>query len=162
VFLFLRVGSVFEECRPEHGDAKRGQRLARAERGHLLAHDLCLFGIETAAAIFPGPVRYRPALVAHPLEPDALRLGGECGVTATPEGIFVRGHRPPHLRRAIGLQPGTGFAAELFQIGHGRFHHRLIDLSPRIAEFNISVAPPMRPREVALAADPVYAQSGSD
>jgi hypothetical protein len=89
VFLLLRVGSVFEECRPEHGDAKRGQRLARSERGHLLAHDLCLFGIETATAIFPGPVRYRPALVAHPLEPDALRLGRECGVTAAPEGIFV-------------------------------------------------------------------------
>ena len=35
------------------------------------------------------PVRYGPTLVAHPLEPYALRLGGEFGVAATPERIFI-------------------------------------------------------------------------
>ena len=162
MLLLLRVGAVFQQRRPEHGDAERGQRLARADRRHLLAHDLRLLRIETATAIFLRPMRHGPALVAHPLEPDALRIGCECGVAATPEGVFVRGHRPPHLRRAIGLQPGAGFAAKLFQIGHVRFHCCPIDLSPRMAEFNMSVAPPMRPADVAMIANPVYAQSFSD
>src|SRR4029453_18602537 len=77
-----------------------------------------LGGIQPSAAIFLGPVRHGPALVAHPLEPDALRLGREFGVAAAPEGIALRGHRPAHLRRTIGLQPGAGFTTEIFQIGH--------------------------------------------
>ena len=51
------------------------KRLARAECCHLLAHDFCLFRFEASAAIFLGPMRDGPALVAHPIEPDALRLG---------------------------------------------------------------------------------------
>jgi hypothetical protein len=46
----------------------------RADRRHLLAHDLGLFAIEAATAILCRPMRHGPALVAHPLEPDALWL----------------------------------------------------------------------------------------
>src|SRR3984893_18310506 len=97
MFLLLRVGAVVQQRGPEHGNAERDQRLARAYRRHLLANDLGLSRIEAAAAIFLRPMRYGPALVAHPLEPDALRLGGEFGIAAAPKSIFVRGHRPPHL-----------------------------------------------------------------
>src|SRR5229473_1883198 len=146
MFLLLRVGAVVQQCGPEHGNAERDQRLARADCRHLLAHDFGLFRIEASAAIFLWPMRHGPALVAHPLEPDTLRLGGEFRVAAAPEGIFVRGHRPPHLRRTIGLQPGAGFTAKIFQVGHVRFLNCWIDLSHRIAEFNISLARAMRPR----------------
>src|SRR6266852_1382731 len=158
MFLLLRVGAVVQQCGPEHGNAERDQRLARADCRHLLAHDFGLFRIEASAAIFLRPMWHGPALVAHPLEPDALRLGGEFRVAAAPERIFVRGHRPPHLRRTIGLEPGAGFAAKTFQIGHGRFHqgsgpdrpaekhHCWIDLSPRMVEFNMSLAHAKRPR----------------
>src|SRR5229473_8009381 len=145
MFLLLRVGAVVQQCGPEHGNAERDKRLARAERRHLLADDFCLFRIEASAAIFLRPMWHGPALVAHPLEPDALRLGGEFRVATAPEGIFVRGHRAPHLRRTIGFQPGAGFTAKIFQVGHGRFLNCRIDLSHRIAEFNISLARPMRP-----------------
>jgi hypothetical protein len=83
------------------------------------------------------------ALVAHPLEPAALRLRGERGVASAPERIFVRGHRPPHLGRAIGFQPGAGFTAELIEIGHDvpirNFGRGIVaaDLSGRIADFNM-------------------------
>ena len=119
MLFLLRIGAVFQKRRPEHGNAERGQRLPRADRRHFLAHDLGLFAIEAAAAIFRRPMRHGPTLVAHPFEPDALRLGGEFGVTAAPEGVAVGGHRLAHLRRAIGLEPGAGFTAEIFQIGHG-------------------------------------------
>ena len=124
MFLLLRLGAVFQQRRPEHGDAERHQRLPRADRRHLLAHDLGLLAIEAAAAIFLRPMRHGPALVAHPLEPDALRLGREFGVAAAPERVAVRGHRLAHLRRAIGLEPGAGFTAELIEIGHGAFPYR--------------------------------------
>src|SRR5713101_7235308 len=145
MFLLLRVGAVFQLRRSEHGNAERGQRLARADFRHLLAHDFGLFRIEASADIFLRPMWHSPALAAHPLEPDALRLGGEFRVATAPEGIFVRGHRAPHLRRTIGFQPGAGFTAKIFQVGHGRFLNCWIDLSHRIAEFNISLARPMRP-----------------
>src|SRR5713101_5197459 len=105
------------------------------------------------AAIFLRPVRHGPALVAHPLEPDLLRLRCEFGIAAAPEGIFLRRHRPPHLRRTIGLEPGAGFAAKFFQIGHGSFFHMgcWVDLSRRIAEFNISLMQAMRLTDVAIA-----------
>src|SRR5258705_691567 len=158
MFLLLRLGAVFQERRPEHGNAEREQRLPRAERHHLLAHDFCLFRIEAGAAIFLRPVRHGPALVAHPLEPHLLRLRREFGIAAAPERIFLRRHRPPHLRRTIGLEPGAGFAAKFFQIGHGSFFHMgcWIDLSRRIAEFNISLRQAMRLTDVAITANRVY------
>src|ERR1700675_5047043 len=141
MFLLLRVGAVVQQRGPEHGNADRDQRLALADCRHLLAHDFGLFRIEAPAAICLRPMRYGPSLVAHPLEPDALRLGGEFRVATAPEGIFVRGHRPPHLRRTIGLQPGAGFTAKIFQVGHigVSMWEWWIDLSHRIAEFNTSL-----------------------
>ena len=118
MLLLLRLVAVLQQRRAKHPDAEARQRGARAHRRHLLAQHLVLGGIQPSAAIFPWPIRHGPALVAHPLEPDALRLGREFGVAAAPEGIALRGHRPPHLRRAIGFQPGAGFTAEIFQIGH--------------------------------------------
>src|SRR5207237_4189710 len=87
---------------------------------------LGLLAVEAATAIFLGPMRHGPALVAHPLEPDALRLGREFRVAAAPEGVAIRGHRLAHLRRAIGLKPGAGFTAELIRIGHGAFPYWLL------------------------------------
>ena len=119
MFFLLNFRAVFQQRGPQHGNAERGQRLPRADAGHFLAHDLGLLGIEAATAIFLRPMRHRPALVAHPLEPDALRLRGEFGVATAPERVLVRGHRTPHLRRAIGFEPNAGFAAELICISHG-------------------------------------------
>ena len=118
MLLLLRLVAVFQQRRSEHPDAKTRQWRPRAHRRHLLAQHLVLGAIEPPAAIFLRPVRHGPALVAHPLEPDALRLGREFGITAAPIGVVLRGHRTPHLRRTIGLQPGAGFTAECFQIGH--------------------------------------------
>src|SRR6202042_2730820 len=125
-------------------------------RRHLLPHDLGLLGIEAAAAIFPGPVRHGPALVPHPLEPDPLRLGGEFGMTAAPERVLVRRHRPSHLRRTIRLQPGAGFTAKRIEIGHGERFHRWdrIDLSAGIAEFNTPAADAAA--DVAMMPNRVY------
>src|SRR5690349_22921304 len=89
----LRLRAVFQQRRPEHGDAERGERGTRADRRHLLAHDLGLLAVEAATAIFLGPVRHSPALVAHALEPDALRLGRKLCVAAAPERVLIRGHR---------------------------------------------------------------------
>src|SRR6185437_6077261 len=101
MLLLLRIRAVFQQRRPEHRDAERAQRLAGADRRHLLAYDLGLLAIEAAAAIFPGPVRHGPALVAHALKPDALRLGGEFGVAPAPKGIAFGGRRLAHLARAV-------------------------------------------------------------
>ena len=142
MLLLLRLVAVLQQRRPEHPDAETRQRRAGADRRHFLAQHLVLGAIEPSAAIFLRPVRHGPALVAHPLEPDALRLGREFCVAPAPIGIVLRGHRTPHLRRAIGLQPGAGFTAECFQIGHDgvSMWDICIDLSRRIAEFNICLA----------------------
>ncbi len=128
MLLLLRLGAVFQQRRPEHPDPETRQRRTGTHRRHLRAQDLVLGGIESATAIFPRPIRHGPALVAHPLEPDALRLGGKFGVATAPEGVVVRGHRLAHFRRTVGLQPGTGLTAEFFQIGHvRRFHLAMLD-----------------------------------
>ena len=121
MLFLLGLGAVLQKRRPEHGNAERGQRLPRADRRHLLAHDLGFLAVETAAAIFLRPVRHGPALVAHALEPDALRLRGEFRVTAAPEGVGVRRHRLAHFGWAVRLEPGAGFLAECVQIGHRCF-----------------------------------------
>src|SRR6185437_14692990 len=134
------------------------ERLAGADRRHFLPQDLGLFRIEAAATIFAGPVRHGPALVAHPLEPDPLRLGGEPGIAAAPERILLRRHRPSHLRRTIRLQPGAGLTLKLLEIGHGgvSIARDRIDLSGRIAEFNMPLAATHAAAEVATVPNPVY------
>ena len=42
MLFLLRIGAVFQQRRSEHGNAERDQRLPRADRRHLLAHDLGL------------------------------------------------------------------------------------------------------------------------
>jgi hypothetical protein len=118
MLFLLCLGAVFQQRRAEHRNTKAGQRLPRADRGHLLPQDFCLFLIEAAATILPWPVRHRPALVAHALEPHPLRLGGERCVAPAPERVFVGRHRAPHFRRTVGFQPGARLAAELFEIRH--------------------------------------------
>jgi len=94
----------------------------RADRRHFFAQHLGLCRIEPAATIFSRPVRHSPAAVAHSLKPDALRLGGKFRVAAAPEDVGIGNRGTTHLRRAVGLQSGAGFAAKLLEISHGRFH----------------------------------------
>src|SRR5262249_44218384 len=88
----------------------------------LLAQHLVLGAIEAATAILLRPVRHGPALVAHALEPDALRFRREFCVTAAPEHVGIGGGGLAHFRRAVRLQPGARLLAKLFEIGHRRFH----------------------------------------
>ena len=122
MLLLLRLVAELEQRRPQHPDAEARQRRARADFCHLLAQHLVLGAIEAATAIFPGPVRHGPALVAHALEPDALRIRRKLRVAAAPEDVAIGRGRLAHFRRAVRLQPGAGFLAELFEIGHRRFH----------------------------------------
>src|SRR5260370_13655959 len=116
MFNLVGVGPVFQQSGPEHGNAERDQRLARADFRHLLAHDFRLFRIEASAAIFLRPMRDGPALVAHPLEPDALRLRGEFCVAAAPEAILIPRHLAPPLPLTIRLPPRALFADALIAI----------------------------------------------
>src|SRR4051794_3992426 len=81
------------------------------------APPLVLGPAKAAAAIFLRPIRYGPALVAHALEPDALRLGREFCVASAPEHVGIRSCGLAHFRRAIGFEPGARFTAECFEIG---------------------------------------------
>src|SRR5262249_10577233 len=71
----LRLGAVFEKRRPEHPDAEARQWRARADRRHFFAQNFRFGAIEAGAAILVRPVRHGKTLVAHALEPDALKLG---------------------------------------------------------------------------------------
>jgi hypothetical protein len=66
----------------------------------------------------PYSFGHGPAFVAHALEPEALRLGGKFGVAPAPEGVAIGGDRLSHLARTVLLQPGAGFLAEFFEVGH--------------------------------------------
>jgi len=82
VLLFLRIGAVFEQRRPQHRDAEGNQRRPRADRRHLLADDLGLFAIEAAAAIFLRPVRHGPALSR--IRSNQTRCGSEENLVLRP------------------------------------------------------------------------------
>ena len=160
MLLLLRLGAVFQQRRPEHPDAERLDSGGRAPIAAISSRsDLgCSARSRPPPPYSFGQSRHGPALVAHPLEPDALRLGREFGVAAAPEGVAFRGHGLAHFRRAIGLEPGAGFTAELIEIGHGAFPYWRVenDLSRRIAEFNISLRRAMRGIAVVTRRDRVY------
>src|SRR4051812_16964583 len=117
MLLLLGIVAVFQQRRPEHPDAEARKRGPRADSCHLRAQHLVLGGAQATAAVLLRPIGYGPALVAHALEPDALRLGREFCVASAPEHVGIGRCRLAHLRRAIGFQPSTRFAAECFEIG---------------------------------------------
>src|SRR5262249_32709912 len=92
-----------------------------------------LLAVKPAAAIFSGPMRHGPALVAHALEPDALGFGGEFGVASAPKRVLVRGHRTTHLGWAVGFKPGASLLAKCFEVGHPRGVSTVKIVTPTIA-----------------------------
>ena len=162
VLLLLRLVAVLQQRRPEHPDAEARQRRARplptspraapcARRGRALRRHI------------PSASPARSSLVAHPLEPDALRLGRELCVTPAPIGVVseVIG------RRISGGQLASSQArvsrrnvsrSDMMAFPCGMLH----DLSRRIAEFNICLTSAHAARTVVMTPDRVYAQSRND
>ena len=65
----LLLGAVLQQRRSEHRDAEAVQRRAAAERAHFLAQNFGLVAREAAAAVLTRPLRHRPTLFRHALEP---------------------------------------------------------------------------------------------
>ncbi|TDN07606.1 hypothetical protein CEE82_12475, partial [Lactobacillus crispatus] len=105
-----------------------------------------------------------PPLVAHPLEPDPLRVRREFRIAAPPEGVAIRGHRFAHLGRAVLLQPGAGLCAEFLEVSHGAFPVKFDELDSTLDLRSRRIQYASRPRH-ALASlltlrDRVYRRDG--
>src|SRR5208282_5292800 len=73
---------------------------------------------ETAAAVLARPLRHRPTLLGHALQPQALRVGLKNPMPAAPAIVFLGLRRAPHLGRTIRLQPGARLYPKAFKIFH--------------------------------------------
>src|ERR1700735_3559159 len=114
--LFFRA--VLQQRGAEHPDAEAVERRAAVERAHFLAQNFSLVAREAAAAVLARPLRHRPALLSHALEPLPLRVGLKNPTPAAPAGIFFGLRRTPHLGRTIRFQPCARLFAKIFRIFH--------------------------------------------
>ena len=114
MLLLLRLGAVFQaapvpasRCQRKPAAAARRSPPFPGARSWFLRHR--------------GRRRHIPLGQCGTVQPlsrirsNQSRCGSEAndGVASAPERIFVRRHRPPHLVRTIGFQPGAGFTAEI-------------------------------------------------
>ena len=118
VLAFLRFGAQFEQHRPKHPHAQVELGRAAGQAQHFLLDDARLLRAQTAATQLGWPVRRKPALVAHALEPDALVVIAKSDLRAAPDDLLLR-QGLAHSGRAVGLQPGTGISAKNFSVLHG-------------------------------------------
>ncbi|MNN23784.1 hypothetical protein D3C81_1371920 [compost metagenome] len=120
VFALLRLGAIFQQRGPEHGDAEALQRHAAMQPLHLGAQHPGLGRAQPRATILAWPFRNRPALFGHPLQPQPLRFRLVAELAAAPADVFLVLHRQAHFRGAIGLQPGVCLLPERFQCVQAR------------------------------------------
>ena len=76
----------------KHPDTQVVERRAAAQRFHFFAQDFGLTLVKTATTVFGRPVRHRPALVGHALEPQSGIVAGE-GFIASGPNLLVAGNR---------------------------------------------------------------------
>src|SRR5690606_36103925 len=111
--LLLLFAGKLQQHWPEHPDTQVDLRRAAMQAAHLPIENGYLLRTQPTAAIFHWPVGAEPALVAHALEPQALVLMLEFDSAPAPDHL-VGGHGRAHGRRAVALEPGTGFLAKCF------------------------------------------------
>src|SRR6201987_1752187 len=99
MLLFLRVGAVFQKRRPEHGDAERRQWLTRADRRHLLAHDLGLLAVEA-----PAPYSFGQCGTVQPLS----RMRSNQTRCASEENLALRPPQKVSPSDVMGLRISGG------------------------------------------------------
>jgi hypothetical protein len=114
--LFFRA--VLQQRGAEHPDAEAIERGAAVERAHFLAQNFSLVARESTAAVFARPLRHRPALLRHALEPQSLRVGLKFPMPPAPASVFFGLRRPAHLGRAIRLEPRARLFPKIFKILH--------------------------------------------
>jgi len=120
VFLLLRVVPYFRSAGPSMEMPTRSAAGARRSRPFSWRRILV-----SSPSRPPPPYSWANAARSSPCRASARTRRAAarrriwcCG---RPEDVLVRGHRPPHLRRALACS-SRGFAAKFFQIGHRRFH----------------------------------------
>ena len=111
MFTLLLLRAEFQQCRADHADAHALQRRSRVDPAQFLLKDQMLFGVETSTAILGRPGGNRPAFLGHDLQPLlGFRIPVRC-MPAAPDELVGR-HRRADARRAVLLQPATGFFPE--------------------------------------------------
>ncbi len=115
--LLLLLGRVFEQHRPKHPDAERGEGRARIDALEFLVEHDCLGIRQPAAAICFRPCRCSPALAGHAIQPQPGVRVHEFLVASAPDDFFLH-LRGPHRRWAIRLEPCAGFGAEGLDVAH--------------------------------------------
>ena len=114
MFQFLLLVAEMEQRRAQHGDAETVEWRARADPGHLLPQDFQFLLVEATTAVFLRPVRHGPAARRHAVAPDFLVGMVDLGIAPAVIVIIETLDGCAHGSRAVFLQPGSCFLAELF------------------------------------------------
>src|ERR1700722_2887267 len=114
----LFFGAVLQQRRAEHPDAEAVERRAAVERAHFRPQNFGLVARESAAAVLTRPLRHRPSLLHHALEPQSLSVGSKFPMPPAPASVFFSPHRPPQRERTIRLEPGVRLFPKTFKIFH--------------------------------------------
>ena len=163
MLLLLRLGAVFEQRRPEHGDAERGQ--AAAARRSRPSPD---------ARSWPprrrGRRRHIPSANAARSSPcracaRTRRAAGRRRIWRCARPRRCRLRQPCGLRISGGqfcLQPCAGFFAEFFQIGHRYISTVKIVATDLSGAQRISICSMQMPPMSPLPRDRLYRSGGND
>ncbi|MNE29735.1 hypothetical protein D3C80_1232260 [compost metagenome] len=113
----LCFAGELQQHRPEHPDAQVDLRRPAFEAAQLAFKHCVFLGAQAATAVFLRPLRAKPALVAHTLEPQAGVFAGEFNLAGAPDHLAFRDSGALR-RRAVVLQPGARRLSELLDCAH--------------------------------------------